>query len=95
MTKFILLIVAGSILIFSGYSYNITKNKYEEKEKFYEKVNKLCNEKDECTITTKEQNYFIGREINVLSDSTSFYNIEIDSKKKLATNQISEIRTFL
>jgi len=38
---------------------------------------------------------FIGREINVLSDSTSFYNIEIDSKQKLATNQISEITTFL
>ena len=35
---------------------------------------------------------FIGREINVLSDSTSFYNIEIDSKQKLATNQISEIK---
>lgn len=92
MTKFILLIVAGSILIFSGCSYNITKDKYEEKEKFYEKVNKLCAEEDECKITTKEQNTFIGREIKVLSDSTSFYNIEIDSKQKLATNRISEIR---
>lgn len=92
MTKLILLMIAATLLISNGCSYNITKEKYVEKEKYYEKVNKLCAEKDDCTITTKEQNSFIGREIKIMSDSTSFYNIEIESKQTLATNQISEIK---
>lgn len=92
MTKLILLIAVASLLIFSGCSYNITKDKYEENEKYYEKVNELCTEKDECIINTKDQKTFIGREIRIMIDSTSFYNISANSKQILATNQISEIR---
>lgn len=92
MTKLILLSVATSLLIFSGCSYNITKDKYEESEKYYEKINEICTEKDECIINTKDQKTFFGREIKIKIDSMSFYNIGENSKQRLSTNQISEIR---
>ena len=52
MTKFILLIVAGSILIFSGCSYYITKDKYEEKEKFVKEIEARCPISDNLSNTT-------------------------------------------
>ncbi len=90
MKKIIASILALSLLI-SGCSYNISKEKFEEKERFYTRINKILDQ-NECMIYTMDQRTYVGREIKVMVDSTSFYDVSKISRLVLPTNHISEIR---
>lgn len=91
MKKMVALILVLSSLLISGCSYNISKEKYEEKERYCTRINKIL-EKNECTIYTTDRKTYIGREIKVMADSTSFYDVSKTSQQVLPTNHITEIR---
>ncbi len=90
MKKIIAVILMSSLLI-SGCAYNITKGDYEDNQKYYERVNKICEDKDELSIVTKNNRSFKGKSLVMVNDTTSFINLELNSIEKINTNDISQI----
>lgn len=90
MKKIIAVILMSSLLI-SGCAYNITKGDYEDDQKFYEKVNKVCEDKDELLIVTKTNKSYMAKKLVIAIDSTSFFNLGFNYLEKVKTNDISQI----
>lgn len=90
MKKIIAVILMSSLLI-SGCTYNITKGDYEDDQKFYEKVNKVCEDKDELSIATKNNRSYKGKKLLIANDTTSFINLGFNYLEKVNTNDISQI----
>ena len=90
MKKMIVAILISSLLI-SGCAYNITKGDYEDNQKFYERVNKVCEDKDEFSIITNNNKSYKGKKLIIANDTTSFTDLEFNSLKKINTNNISKI----
>lgn len=90
MKKIIVAILMSSLLI-SGCAYNITKGDYEDNQKFYERVNKVCEDKDELTIVTKNNRSYKGKDLVIVNDTTGFINLESKSFERINTENISQI----
>lgn len=90
MKKIIAVILIVSLFI-SGCAYNITKGDYEDNQKFYEKVNKVCEDKEELSIIIKNNSRFKGKRLVMMNDTTSFINLRFNSIEKINTNDISQI----
>lgn len=91
MKKIFTCVLVMSVFV-GGCSYNVTKNKYEEDKSFYERINKICSEYDEFLIITSDRGEYVGRDLKMMMDSTSFYIIEKDITEKFATSELTEIR---
>ncbi|MBU2493639.1 MAG: hypothetical protein KJ571_13515 [Bacteroidetes bacterium] len=85
-----------SILIFSfalsGCSRIITRNDYEIREKYYQKINKICEDKDELIIKVYENEEYKGKEIKISDDYTTFINLSSNTLKKINTRDIVQIK---
>lgn len=92
MIKSLILFLVSASFVLSGCSYNVTKGEFEEKEKYYERVNKLCMDKDSCIISTIDQKTYNVHKIKIGKDSIIFYNFRSNSIHKLASNDVSKIR---
>ena len=90
MKKIIAVILIFSLFI-SGCAYNITKGDYEENQKFYEKVNKVCEDKEELSIIINNNSRFKVKRLVMMNDTTSFINLRFNSIEKINTNDISQI----
>lgn len=90
MKRIIASVLISSLLI-SGCSYDISKGEYEKNQQFYERVNKVCKDKDELIIRIKDGKSFKGKEIKVASDTTTFVNLESNFVERITTNKITEI----
>ena len=90
MKKIIAVILIFSLFI-SGCAYNITKGDYEDNQKFYEKVNKVCEDKEELSIIINNNSRFKVKRLVMMNDTTSFINLRFNSIEKINTNDISQI----
>ncbi|MBI5809435.1 MAG: hypothetical protein HZA74_13665 [Ignavibacteriales bacterium] len=91
LLKKIIAVMLMSSLFISGCAYNITKGDYEDNQKYYERVNKVCEDKDELSIITKNDRSFEGRNLVIANDTTSFINFKFNSLEKINTNDITKI----
>lgn len=90
MKKIIASILILSLVI-SGCSRSLVKYSNELEFEFYNRVNKLCEGKEELSIVTKNNRSYKGKKLVLANDSTSFFNIELDSFEKISTDNISQI----
>ena len=80
-----------SSLFISGCAYNITQGEHEDNQKYYERVNKVCEDKDELSIVTKNNRNYKAKNLVIADDTTRFINLEFNSLGKINTTDISQI----
>lgn len=90
MKNTIVCILALTILI-SGCSHNLSRYSNESQADFYSRVANLCKDKDELEINLLDGRIFIGKELTMNSDSTSFTNVELDSRVVIPTQKVFTI----
>ncbi len=84
--------IIGSILISSllitGCSHNLSKYSNEQESEFYDRINKLCENKDDLILeVTGGQKYSIKKLI-MSADSTKFIDIKSNMTTIISTNEI-------
>lgn len=90
MKKIFISILILSLLI-SGCTHTISKYSNEYEIDFYNRIEKMCEKKDELTIETINKEKYKAKELKITVDTTSF----IENKKNLLiikkTQEISSI----
>lgn len=90
MKKIIIAILISSLLV-TNCAYNILKGENEREQNFYTKVNKVCEEKDELSIFTKDNKDYKANKLVMDIDTTSFFNLESKIFEKIGTDDIYKI----
>ena len=90
MKKIIVSILISSLLV-SGCSHNLSKYSNEHESEFYDRINKLCENKDDLTLEMIGGRKYSIKELIMSADTTKFVDIKSNMTTLISTNEISTL----
>ena len=90
MKKIIASILALSLLI-SGCSYNISREKHEPINKYFERINTIFKNKSELLIRTLEGNSYVANQLQISDDNLNFFNLATGQLEKLKIDRVYSV----